>query len=175
MLSGCQTREWTGHTQFKFSAEVPNGMCNSHMFWNSGKHIGHQLMMITVTVVEQVNILFLSPTDGDRWNIAAWQSGRLIDDARRWLEMTKQYATNTCKQTHTCTHNRYFVTDIVTTKARFPLSAFTGRVDGPWTWVHFWHPSWRPELMGLKKMHPSWRAVNSGVKNAPEFTGCELG
>ena len=27
----------------------------------------------------------------------------------------------------------------------------TTRVDSPWNRLHFWHPSWRPELTGVKK------------------------
>ena len=55
---------------------------------------------------------------------------------------------------------------------------FTGRVDGPWTQVHFWHTSWQPELTGVKKCtivdgpsirvhfwHPTTRPVNSGSGN----------
>jgi len=42
-------------------------------------------------------------------------------------------------------------------KARFPLPKFTARIDGPWTRVHFLTP------------------VNSGIKNAPEITGRQLG
>ena len=46
-------------------------------------------------------------------------------------------------------------TDWRCTGGRFPLPEFTGRVDGPWTRVHFWHPSTRAVNSGSGNRH--WR------------------
>ena len=42
---------------------------------------------------------------------------------------------------------------------------FTGRVDGPWTPVHFLTPELTARVDGCQKMHPSWPHLNSGSGN----------
>jgi len=63
----------------------------------------------------------------------------------------------------------WITTTLSVTKARFPLPEFTGRVDGPWTRVHFWHRLTRAVNSGVKKctrVHgtSTW-PVNSGSGN----------
>jgi len=63
-----------------------------------------------------------------------------------------------------CTRTLYIKCLLI--KARFPLPEFTGRVDGPWTRVHFLTPELTARVDGCQKMHPSW---------PPEFTDRQLG
>jgi len=49
---------------------------------------------------------------------------------------------------------------VSTTRVHGPTSR--GRVDGPWTRVHFLTPELTIRVHGCQKMHPSWRAVNWG-------------
>ena len=86
-------------------------------------------------------------------------------------------------------------------KTSHPFSPVsTTRVHGPSSWAEltarqlelrciFWHPSTRPSTRVLKKLpilhgpctrasgfhYPSWRPEMTGVKNAPELTGRQLG
>jgi len=65
------------------------------------------------------------------------------------------------------------------TKARFPLSEFTGRVDGPWTRVHFLTPKLTARVDGCQKCtrvdEPStWVHFLTPVNSGRQL-GCQLG
>jgi len=69
-------------------------------------------------------------------------------------------------------HSHYLLSDCVASVVFLVsiLPEFTGRVDGPWTWVHFLTPeltgvkkcTWvDTRQLGCQKMHPNSRVVDS--------------
>jgi len=80
---------------------------------------------------------------------------------------TKRYKTSPL---HSATHL------VIKPSFHYPSSRpeFTARE----LWCIFWHPSWRPELMGVKnapELTARQLGPSTGVsKNAPEFTGRQL-
>ena len=80
-----------------------------------------------------------------------------------------------------CTRTLYIKCLLI--KARFPLPEFTGRVDGPWTRVHFLTPELMARVndvnsgrqLGCQKLHPSSRTVNSASELRPSTRVVDTG